>query len=143
MIAVDTNILIYANRGDGPHGNVAREAMNGLIGTGAPWAIPWPCIHEFLAVASNPRVFANPLDMLVGIDYARRLRDDAGARLLGESALHLDTLARICPRVTGPRIHDARIAAICIDHGVCELWTADRDFSYFPDLRTRNPLVAA
>jgi predicted nucleic acid-binding protein len=46
------------------------------------------------------------------------------------------------PGVTEARVHDVRIAAICLTHGVCELWTADRDFSDFPRLRTRNPVVA-
>jgi hypothetical protein len=41
----------------------------------------------------------------------------------------------------GSRIHDARIAAICLHHGVGELWSADRDFSAFPQLKVRNPLV--
>lgn len=41
----------------------------------------------------------------------------------------------------GPRVHDARIAAICLQHGVRELLTFDRDFSRFPDLGTRNPVV--
>ncbi|NNK63615.1 MAG: VapC toxin family PIN domain ribonuclease, partial [Gemmatimonadetes bacterium] len=44
-------------------------------------------------------------------------------------------------RVAGPRIHDARVAALCDYHGVRELWSADRDFTRFPDLRTRNPLA--
>jgi predicted nucleic acid-binding protein len=44
-------------------------------------------------------------------------------------------------RVSGPRIHDARIAAICVQHAVTELWTADRDFSRFAGLTTRNPLA--
>jgi len=44
-------------------------------------------------------------------------------------------------KLSGPRIHDARIAALCLHHGVRELWTADRDFSLFPKLKTRNPLV--
>jgi predicted nucleic acid-binding protein len=38
-------------------------------------------------------------------------------------------------------VHDARVAAICIAHGVNEFWTVDRDFSRFPDLPTRNPLL--
>jgi predicted nucleic acid-binding protein len=46
-------------------------------------------------------------------------------------------------RLNGPRIHDARIAALCMHHGVHELWTADRDFSMFPQLATRNPLVGS
>ena len=44
-------------------------------------------------------------------------------------------------KVAGPLVHDARIAALCLDHGVHEFWTADRDFARFPDLRVRNPLV--
>jgi predicted nucleic acid-binding protein len=43
--------------------------------------------------------------------------------------------------VTGPLVHDARIAALCLSHGIRELWTADRDFSRFPRLKTANPLV--
>lgn len=63
--------------------------------------------------------------------------------LLSETSAHLRTLADLLQvsGATGPRVHDARIAAICLDHGVRELWSADRDFSYFPRLRTRNPLV--
>ena len=44
-------------------------------------------------------------------------------------------------RLTGPAIHDARIAALCLRHGAHELLTADRDFSRFPALTTRNPLI--
>jgi len=44
-------------------------------------------------------------------------------------------------RISGPRVHDARIAALCVLHGVKELWSADRDFGRFPELRVRNPLV--
>jgi predicted nucleic acid-binding protein len=45
-------------------------------------------------------------------------------------------------QVTGARVHDARIAALCLAHGVSELWSADRDFTRFPELKTRNPLVS-
>ena len=44
-------------------------------------------------------------------------------------------------KIVGPSVHDARIAALCLAHGVRELWTADRDFSRYPALRTINPLV--
>jgi len=45
-------------------------------------------------------------------------------------------------RTQGGAIHDARIAALCLYHGVTELWSADRDFTRFPALAVRNPLVA-
>jgi hypothetical protein len=44
--------------------------------------------------------------------------------------------------IAGPRVHDARIAALCMYHRVAELWTAGRDFSRFPAVSTRNPLIA-
>ncbi|CAN5533457.1 hypothetical protein BH11MYX1_BH11MYX1_53690 [soil metagenome] len=47
----------------------------------------------------------------------------------------------VTSRVVGPAVQDARIASICIQHGVEELWSADRDYSRFPQLRVRNPLI--
>jgi len=63
---------------------------------------------------------------------------------LAETGDHLDILGRLLgsDRVIGAKAHDARVAAICIGHGVDVLWSADRDFSYFPELRTHNPLAA-
>ena len=45
-------------------------------------------------------------------------------------------------RIQGPAVHEARIAALCLTHGVRELWSADRDWSRFPELAVRNPLLA-
>ena len=63
--------------------------------------------------------------------------------LLSESPGYFEKLRNLAlaAKLSGPRIHDARIAALCLHHGVRELWTADRDFSIFPQLKTRNPLV--
>jgi predicted nucleic acid-binding protein len=63
--------------------------------------------------------------------------------LLSEPAGYWPVLGRLLAagQVTGAKVHDARIAALCLCHGVSELWTADRDFSRFPALATRNPLV--
>ena len=63
--------------------------------------------------------------------------------ILSESPGYFDKLRNLAlaAKLSGPRIHDARIAALCLHHGVRELWTADRDFSAFPQLKTRNPLV--
>ncbi len=65
--------------------------------------------------------------------------------LLAESAVHWATLGGFLKagHVTGPRVHDARIAALCRQHGVRELWSADRDFNRFPGLTVVNPLIGA
>lgn len=71
-------------------------------------------------------------------------RSDPNLVFLGKGADHLRRLSNLilASQITGPKVHDARIAAICLSHGVKPLWTADRDFSRFPALKTHNPLVA-
>ena len=81
MIAIDTNVLVYAHREDSPFHETAAACLASCAESRAPWAIPWPCVH------------------------------------------------------------DARIAALCLQHGVRELWSADRDFGRFPALRVVNPLL--
>lgn len=109
----------------------------------AIWAIPWPCLHEFYAVVTNPRVFRPPST----VDQACRQIDgwleSPGVQLLTETDVHWSTLKDTVLQadLKGPRVHDARIAALCIQHGVRELWSADRDFTRFPKLKVVNPLI--
>lgn len=101
MIAVDTNILVACVRTEYPHHDKALEHIRDLAEDSTAWALPWACVHEFLAVVTNPpRIFRVPLAASQAAEV---------------------------------------IAAICITHGVTELWTADRDFGRFPALRIRNP----
>ncbi len=140
MIAVDTNVLVYAHRVEAPHHERAAEVVASL--SASRWAIPWACVHEFLAVVTNPRIFTTPTPTAVALE-AMSATQAAGALFLTEAGDHLTHLASLLAKsgAHGARIHDARIASVCLSHGVKELWTADRDFGYFPDLRTRNPLV--
>lgn len=144
MIALDTNLLVYAHREDSPQHAAALGVLHDL-GTGsAAWALPWPCVHEFLAVITHPRIYSPPTDMAVALAAVRALVDLPQVTMLAETPRHHEVLATLLARsgVVGPKVHDARIAAICLSHGVDELWSADRDFSWFPELRVHNPLVA-
>ena len=106
------------------------------------WAMPWPCLHEFLAVLTNRRVYKPPTPMDLALAQAQKLIESDNCLLIGETDQHWKRL-RMCidGGIVGRRIHDAKIAAICVQHGVREFWSADRDFSRFPELRTINPLV--
>ncbi len=143
MIAVDTNLLVYAHREDSPWHAQALALLGELAGSGAPWAIPWPSAHEFLAIVTHPRIYAPPTPLAVALDALGAWQASPGLRFLGEGPGYLEVLARQCvaAKIRGPRIHDARIASICLHHGVKILWSADRDFSSFPDLVCRNPLL--
>lgn len=143
MIAVDTNLLVYAHRADMPQHVDAAKALRSLAEGGAPWAIPWPCIHEFYAAVTS-RAFKPATTPKLAWAAIRNLAMSPSLRWLGEGVNHLQWLSQLIERdnVRGAMIHDARIAAICLAHGVNELWTADRDFAHFPELKTRNPLTA-
>lgn len=144
MIALDTQVLVYAHRGDSPHHNRAREALQSLAEGRRRWAVPWPCLHEFLNVITHPRIYEPATALDLALTALDRLLALSGMTPLAETSDHADVLAGLLRRsgVVGPKVHDARIAAICVSHGVDELWTADRDFGYFPEVVTRNPLVS-
>jgi toxin-antitoxin system PIN domain toxin len=143
VIAVDTNVLVYAHREDSPHHAAAVSALRELADSRVSWCVPWPCVHEFLAIVTHPRIFIPPTGTDVALEAMADLFALPGFGAVGEGPNHLGVLSELLDHsgVVGPKIHDARIAAICLGHGVSELWTADRDFSYFPELPTRNPLV--
>ena len=143
MIALDTNILVYAHRQDAPFHETAVARVAELAEGRAQWCIPWPCVHEFFAIVTHPRIFAPPTPTAKAIDQIEAWLEAPTLTLLAESDLHWSELRRLVEagRIAGPQVHDARIAALCIQHGVREIWTADRDFSRFPGLTAVNPLV--
>ena len=143
MIAVDTNLLVYAHRTDSEFHDAAREAIETLRYSPAAWAVPWPCVHEFISIVTNPRIYSPPSTLDEAFAAIDVWGDADNLELISESLGYLDRLRNIAvaARLSGARVHDARIAALCLHHGVSELWTADRDFSLFPKLKTRNPLV--
>jgi len=144
VIAVDTNVLVYAHRGDSPWHAAAARAVSGLAEGRAPWALPWPCLHEFFAIATHPRIYRPPTPIPAAVSQIEAWLESPSIVLLGETADNWKALRPLLlgGLIDGPRVHDARIAALCLHHGIDELWSADRDFSRFPDLRVRNPLVS-
>lgn len=143
MIAVDTNLLVYAHREDSPWHDTAMRVLTELADGPAAWAIPWPCVHEFLAIVTHPKIYRPPTPMPIALAAIRAWTTSSTLRFLGESPDHLDRLANLAlaAKANGPMVHDARIAALCLSHGVRQFWSADRDFSRFPQLKIRNPLV--
>lgn len=142
MIAVDTNILVYAHRREALEHGEAAALLRELAEGRDPWAIPWPCVYEFFSVVTNPRIWkdaASPPDaawlQLEAWFGSPRLR------MLGETRDFPRILAGLArrARVRGPIIHDARVAALCVAHGVEKLLSRDRDFALFPELRTQDP----
>lgn len=143
MIAVDTNILIHAHREDSEWHEVAFGRLAELAEGRSAWAIPWPCVHEFLAIVTHPRIFSPPTPIAAALTQVEAWFESPTLVTLAESEDYWLRLRGLLTagKVAGPKVHDARIAALCAQHGVRALWSADRDFGLFPELTVANPLV--
>jgi toxin-antitoxin system PIN domain toxin len=142
MIAVDTNVLVYAHREDSQWHPQAYARIIELAEGRVPWAIPWPCVHEFLAISTHPKIYSPPTPLSAAINQVESWLESPSLVLLTESERYWQEFRRILEtgKIVGPQVHDARVAGLCLLHGISELWTADRDFSRFPGLKVRNPL---
>ena len=143
MIALDTNLLVYAHRQDSPFHAVAADCVRSLAEGRSAWALPWPCVHEFYAIVTHPRIYKPATPAAKALDQVDAWLESPSLVLLAETELHWPTLRELLQRakVTGPLVHDARIASLCLQHGVRELWSADRDFARFKAVRVVNPLA--
>jgi uncharacterized protein len=143
VIAIDSNLLIYSHREDSKFHAESKELVDALRHQSAPWSIPWPCIHEFIGIVTHASIYQPPTPLNQALATVAAWLAAGNLHLLSESPGYFEKLRELAlgAKLSGPRIHDARIAALCLHHGVRELWTADRDFALFPKLKTRNPLV--
>jgi len=142
VTAVDTNILVYAHRADSTWHHPADAIVAELAEGKSTWAIPWPCIYEFFAIVTRPRIYKPPTPNGDALIQIRNWLETPSLLLLHEGEGLWETLEELLAKskVQGGAVHDARIAALCLRHGVKKLLSADRDFSRFPKMRVENPL---
>jgi toxin-antitoxin system PIN domain toxin len=137
LIAVDTNILVYAHREEFSEHRRALEWLRFLAEGHAPWALPVFCLGEFIRVVTHPRVFDPPSPIEEALGALEALTGTASLRILSPGGRFGQLLAEAVRegRATGNLAYDAQIAAVCREHGVGALLTRDRDFSRFPWIR--------
>ena len=141
MRAVDTNVLVAAHVATVPEHETAHDLLI-LLATGdLPWAIPWPCVYEFLRVVTHRRVFHPPLSADHALRSIGEILASPTVLLLSETARHVEIMKRVVTDsgASGNLVHVAHIAALCLEHGVDEILTGDRDFTRFEGLIVTNP----
>jgi uncharacterized protein len=143
MIAVDTQILVFAHRGDTPWHGRANQRIAELAELGVKWAIPMHCLVEFYAKVTHPRLYKPPSTPAQATDQIEAWLEAPTLMVLGDDVRTWSAMRPLldAAQIVGEQTYDARIAAVCLQHGVTELWTNDRDFLRFPALRVRNPLI--
>lgn len=142
MIAVDTNLLVYAHRATVPEHASARAALEGASRDRRGWGTAASCVAEFWSVVTHPRAAGRPSEPDEARRFLRSLIDEGGLELWspgpGFGARLLQMAAEL--ETSGPRIFDLQIALTAFDNGATEIWSHDRSFASFPGLRARDPL---
>jgi hypothetical protein len=137
LIAVDTNVLIYAHRRETERHAQALRKLSEIAEGDSPWGLPVFCIAEFVRVVTHLRVFTPPSDLRTALDFIDRLMESPSIRLLVPGQTYPSTFRSACEtaKVRGNLAFDAQIVASCAEHGVHDLITADRDFARFSAIR--------
>lgn len=143
MIAVDTNVLVYAHRAETAFHTAAYACLQQLAEGGQPWGLPVSCLHEFLAIVTHPKIFSPASTHEQALAQVDAWLASPTAQVLHSGLQHWQVLSDLTrqAKLQGGQFHEARIAAVCLENGVSLLWSADRDFGRFRALKTVNPLV--
>jgi hypothetical protein len=144
MIAVETSLLVLAHRSDAPGHEVAADVLRRVAEGPAPWALPWMCVHEFLAIVTNPAIFAQPTPVEVAMAQVDAWLSSPMVIPLSEGPAHGTALrAAVEERLGSPlwQLRERRLAAICAQHGVRELWSTDEALSAATGVAVRDPLL--
>lgn len=140
MIAVDTNVLVYAHREEFPLHRAAARRLQQLAEGSALWGLPVFCVGEFVRVVTHPRVLVPPSRLEEALAALQGLIESPSLVVLapGERFWRLLHEAIAQAQATGNLAFDAQIVALCREHGVRTLLTEDRDFARFSGLHTER-----
>jgi len=141
VIAVDTNILVYAHHSEAPQHLLALETLRSLAEGDTVWGLPVFVIGEFLRVVTHPHgPFRQPStteEAMLAIDG---LVEGPRVRVLTPGPRFLPLLRKLVleAKARGNLVFDAQVAAVCLEHGATTIVTEDRDFSRFAGLTVRG-----
>ncbi len=141
MIAIDTNLLVYAHRSGLAEHRPARQAIELASRDERGWGITQPSVAEFWSVVTHPASVGGPSTAEQAGKFLRALWQ-AGGHVWGPGDGFAGRLVQVAGQlgVQGTRIFDLQIALTAFDNGAAEIWTHDKGFVVFPGLRIHDPL---
>lgn len=143
MLAVDTNVLVYAANSDSQFHVPCRKWLDRQRARPDAWYITWAIVYEFLRVSTHPRIIRRPWSAPAAWEFISALLSSPGLGVLVPTQRHPDVAAQVIselPHLAGNLIHDAHTAILMREHGIRQICTRDADFSRFPFLEVIDPL---
>lgn len=143
MIAIDSNLLVYAHRSGCAEHAAARRAIERAAVSPDGWCIPLPCIFEFWSVVTHPSCAGGPSPPSIALDFIDSLLSSARAHILQPGSNFAQRCLLIASNlsVSGPRVFDLQIGLLALDAGATELWTHDTGFIALSGLKVDDPLT--
>jgi hypothetical protein len=142
MLAPDVNVLVYAYREELPEHAACRSWLEETVSADAAFGLFDLVLSGFVRVVTHARVFKTPTPLDEALGFVDVLRALPNCVLVQPGPRHWEVFERVCREASakGNLVADAYLAALAIESG-CEWVTTDRDYSRFPGLRWRHPLV--
>ena len=63
-------------------------AFGGLRRRARPGGLPWPCVHEFIGIATHPAIYDPPSSMAQALEQVEAWLASPAVRLLAETRVH-------------------------------------------------------
>lgn len=142
MRIVDLNVLLYAVNADSAQHERVRAWWEKAVNDEEAIGLPWIVALGFLRLATNPRVFPNPLPVDVACAKLDTWLSLDNVRIVRETDDHWETLKPFVREsgTAGNLMTDAHLAVLAICHDAM-LVSCDTDFGRFKGLRWENPLA--
>ena len=143
MLAVDTNVLVYAADADSPFHAPCRAWLERQRARPDAWYTTWSILYEFLRVTTHPRVMRRPWSAPAAWKFVTALLASSGLAVLVPTQRHADVAATVItelPHLTGNLFHDAHTAILMREHGIGKICTRDADFSRFTFVEVIDPV---
>jgi toxin-antitoxin system PIN domain toxin len=143
VLAVDTNVLVYAADVDSPFHASCRDWLERRRGRADAWYVTWGILYEFLRVTTHPRVMHKPWNAAEAWRFVAVLLASPGLGVLVPTQRHSEIAEQVIteiPHLTGNLLHDAHTAILMREHGIRQICTRDTDFHRFPFLEVVDPL---
>ncbi len=143
MLAVDTNVLVYAADIDSQFHVPCRSWLERQRAQPDAWYTTWGILYEFLRVTTHPRIIRRPWTTPAAWEFVTTLLAAPGLAILVPTHWHADVAGQVTlelPHVAGNLLHDAHTAILMREHGIRRIWTRDTDFNQFTFLEVIDPL---
>jgi len=104
--------------------------------------VTWPTLMSYLRIATDPRIFTNPLSPTEALSNINMFLDLSHVRTLSKGEGFLACYEEVTRRVhvRGNLLPDAHLVSLLRQYAVNTLYSADTDFRKFAWLTVKNPL---